>query len=281
MSDLNFLFALTLSTATTFLALSVSVAVRFERPEKGRAYQFLVVAVLAYVAVFLIFLLNSSGGTQSTAASLPLINSLGQWGQILGGGIVAAVLTLVGREIIFWWRSPHIKITFEDGGIGYGRDGPDPPNSYWIRVKVTNSGRTVAKSCVGKIVEFRYDKEQIDRDPIRLHWIDTPWQVGAQLFDKVDLYREQSEFLDVILTVPNCSSQAYLFTGLEPEYESSPQRVPVLVSWKARIDRLPTNTNKIRIEVYGDNFRVVCKEYSITWKEEDPTKRKHTDVRLK
>lgn len=200
--------------------------------------------------------------TQSFVAATPGTGP-GQWGQILLAGIGGAFLTLGWQVLISWLKRPKISIIFEDGGVGYGRDGPDPKGSYWVRVKVTNSGETVAKSCIGKISQFKHDRNVIDRDPIRLHWIDTPWQQGSQLFDKIDLHPGQSEFLDVILTISPYPSPAYLFTGLK--FQIRQEGGLSLVEATARTEKLPEHTNRIRIEVYGDNFEFVPEEYTIAY----------------
>ncbi len=141
----------------------------------------------------------------------------------------------------------------------------DPPNQgqiYWLRVKVTNSGKSVAKRCMGRLVQFIDGKGNPveDHDPVQLHWVGTPWMPGPELFTLVDLQQCRSEFLDVLLTKPESPPRPLLFMGFQQSL---------------RTDPVPPNIKKIIISVYGDNVDTYTKEYSITWVGND-----YNDIRL-
>jgi len=187
--------------------------------------------------------------------------------QALWGGIIGAVLTLVGREVISWWRKPRFTIEFENNEPFCRKDPPNQGQIYWLRLKVTNSGKSVAKRCMGRLVQFidGEGKPVEDHDPVQLHWVGTPWREGPELFTLIDLQQRRSEFLDVLLTKPDSPPKPCLFMGYHQ-------------SVGLRTDPLPSNVQRIRIAVYGDNVDPCPKEYSISWEGKDP---KYTDIRLK
>jgi len=109
-----------------------------------------------------------------TMPSMPL----GTWGQWVGGLAAAAavVLALFRDYIRAWWRRPRLQIDFENRGpfcrnptiVETGKRG------YWIRVKVTNDGGSVAKGCIGKLMQMR-DANRCPLplfDAMALRWVD-------------------------------------------------------------------------------------------------------------
>jgi hypothetical protein len=68
---------------------------------------------------------------------------------------------------------------------------------HWIRLRVVNSGRSVAKNCEGKmvrIVDASTKQARADFDPIVLRW------VGSTIDRPIDINRNEVEYLDIIQT---------------------------------------------------------------------------------
>jgi hypothetical protein len=251
-----------LLAAIGFLLIGIIATLRTGKPNAIHAYVFFVISML--VLALHVFLWRFEFGrvgqeTQSTVGSV----GLGQWGQILGGGIVAALLTLGGREVVSWWRKPRFTIKFDNVSPFCMKNDGTTPQSYWLRLKVTNSGKSVAKSCSGKLVKFMGDSGEItDYEPVKLHWVGTLW--GDMFYFKtIDLNRGEYDFLDVLVTREDYRKRALLFTpalfGAEPK-------------------ELPSGTSRIQITIHGDDVQPYAKEYSISWEGKEP---KYTDIRLK
>ncbi|MBI2836380.1 MAG: hypothetical protein HYX85_01640 [Chloroflexi bacterium] len=290
-----------LAAAVVFLFSSVRAAIKISKTEANKVY--VLTAVMFTVSMLLLALLlfewrfafgRTEQVTPSTAPLAALNTGLGQWGQILGGGIIAAMLTLGGREVVSYLRRPNITIMFEkdeNTDSCYHRLATNPENSCWLRVKVTNIGRSTAKNCLGRLVELDDERNPTDRDPVKLHWIDTPWQEGTELFTTIDLHRGESGFLDVLLTMQEKDAKRYLFKGAErvavsPEGTAIPKGAVLIIMgdktmWvktEVKRDELPSGTDAVRITVYGDNVKPCPKQYSISFEGENP---KYTGIRLK
>ena len=182
-----------------------------------------------------------------------------QWLVAIGTLALAAVAFVISI-VLPWWRQPRFKIEF-DNKEPYCRKADAPPQSYWLRLKVTNSGKSVAKSCSGSLVKFMGNSGELEgHDPVPLHWINTPW-APQEFFRRIDLNRGEHDFLDVLVTRHEHQGKALLFTsclfGDKPEEVSQ-------------------GTCRILVTVYGDNVKPRAKEYSISWEGSN-----YTDIRLK
>jgi len=107
-----------------------------------------------------------------------------------------------------WFQKPKLEIEFRQAEP-YCRKWPATSDiwagqiwRYWIRIKVTNKGKGVAKKCKGKLVDIKKIKddgslEQFQPfDPVILRWIDYP----ENIYGSIDLNREEPSFLNVIYT---------------------------------------------------------------------------------
>lgn len=255
-----------LGAAVLFLLTSVVAAIKICRAEAKRIY--LLAAVMFAVSMLLLALLlfewrfafgRAEQATPSTAPLATLNTGLGQWGQVLGAGVGGSVLTLVGGQVISWWFRPKIKIEFENNMRPFCvQDPPGQGQIYWMRIKVTNSGRSTAKNCLGRIVQFLdYRKDPIvDHDPVQLHWVGTPWvrrpeELTLLKLERMDLQNGRYEFLDMLVTRPGFH-RALLFVSADDLFGSNPAMVPV-------------GTSCIQVTVYGENVKPCTKEYKIDW----------------
>jgi hypothetical protein len=137
-----------------------------------------------------------------------------------------------------------------------------PWTSYWLRLKVTNRGRSVAKICSGRLVKFMGKSGPIEtHDLVKLHWINTPWS-AQEYFPPIDLNRGEHDFLDILVTRLEHDRKALLFMSPENLFSNNP-------------DKVPDGTCAIQVTVYGDNVDPCTKEYSIDWDGDN-----YDDIRL-
>jgi len=131
---------------------------------------------------------------------------------------------------------------------------------YWIRIKVTNKGRGVAKECKGKLVDIKKIKDDgsLDQfhpfDPVILRWID----YRENTYGPIDLNREEPSYLNIIYT-------------MEPG-ESEIQKGRAKWAWicgdiegKGIEGKLPVGRYTLTLVIYGENADPVQKQYKLTW----------------
>lgn len=254
--------AIAIVAAIVFLGFCFWVARKNGQASPTHTFIFFAVSMLL-LALFLFewrFTLRSiEQETQGTLGLAPINAGLGQWGQILLSGIGAALLTLGGSTIVTWWMRPQLKIEFENNKRPFCvKDPPNQGQIYWLRVKITNSGRSTAKNCLGRIVQFLDDKGKpiMDHDPVQLHWVGTPWvskpeELTLLKLHKLDLQKGRSEFLDTLVMKPE-HDRALLFMSRDNLFGASP-------------DKIPEGTIAFQVTVYGDNVNPCTKTYSITY----------------
>jgi hypothetical protein len=129
--------------------------------------------------------------TQQTASG----ESLASWTTAIGTllAVIAAVILSVAPQIAAYLTRPMFKVDFKNEEP-YCRATME---GHWIRLKVVNSGRSVAKNCEGKmvrIVDASTKQERKDFDPIVLRW------VGSTIDRPIDINRNEVEYLDIIQT---------------------------------------------------------------------------------
>jgi len=134
---------------------------------------------------------------------------------------------------------------------------------YWIRIKVTNKGKGVAKKCKGKLVDIKKVKddgslEQFQPfDPVILRWIDYP----ENKYGPIDLNREEPTYLNIIYT-------------MKPG-ESEIQKERAKLAWicgdiegKGIEGKLPIGKYILTLVIYGENADPRQKQYELTWEGE-------------
>ena len=71
------------------------------------------------------------------------------------------------------------------------------PLEIFIRVKVNNSRKKIAKKCFGKITDWYTNGKKVDEfDPIKLHWVSN----DLSDYSPIDLAKDEYEYLDIIKT---------------------------------------------------------------------------------
>lgn len=151
----------------------------------------------------------------------------------------AAFITLLGREIIEWYRRPRLEIDFEEE---YGEkpvildlyDDNQIMLGYQQRYKcfrlvVTNKGKKPSLSCEAKLeVRVAEGKKRVTnvvflhwarRDPILYREDTTPFDKGEKIFAPIDLSVGDDEPLDVFRLSYHFSTTPD--TDLSPKYKKS------------------------------------------------------------
>src|SRR3990170_8414429 len=117
-----------------------------------------------------------------------------QWVSAIGTvlAVIVAIVLSVSSLIAKWWNKPRFKVEFTNEKP-YCRTTNFPQyQAYWIRLKVLNVGRSVAKDCKGKLVKIidaETKEERKDFDPIVLYW------VGEPFGEPIDINENDGEFL--------------------------------------------------------------------------------------
>ncbi|MBL7208514.1 MAG: hypothetical protein ISS52_00305 [Dehalococcoidia bacterium] len=171
---------------------------------------------------------------------------------------VSAIATLALAVVTFamfirpWFRRPKFSIDPENEGA-YSRTAPrdkDAIDCHYLLIKVKNSGKSVARRCVGKIVKVMNDaEEELPRyGTMRLVWANTDSEKIPS--DPIDLNRQEYEYLYVAHVPKVAPLQAYFFKDATPTAVS-----PVI----------PLGTCIIQITIYGDDVKPVPRKYRLSW----------------
>jgi hypothetical protein len=120
---------------------------------------------------------------------------LASWIMAIGTllAVITAVILSVAPQISAYLTRPVFKVDFKNEEP-YCRTTME---GYWIRLRVVNSGKSVAKNCEGKmvrIIDASIKQERKDFDPIVLRW------VGSTIDKPIDINRNEDEYLDIIQT---------------------------------------------------------------------------------
>jgi hypothetical protein len=174
--------------------------------------------------------------------------------------LALAAVTFVVAILLPFLKKPKFTTKFDNVAPYCIKNDKTPPQSYWLRLKVTNSGKAVARNCSGKLVKIIGDAGEITNyEPVKLHWVGTQW--GDMFYFKtIDLNRGEYDFLDILVTRADVQRRAFLFT---PDlFGDKPKEIPA----EARI----------QVTIHGDDVKPCSREYSISWVGD-----KYTDIRLK
>ena len=194
------------------------------------------------------------------------------------GTLVLALITFVVAIVKPWWNKPRFSLEFDnkepyckeaeisgDVTVPYGKQivtlvSEKRVQGYWLRLKVTNVGRSVAKRCVGKLVKVMDEsgKELKDYDPMILHWVGT--RQNEVPLSPIDLNQKEHEFLDLIYTRDDMPEAAFICTDIVP------RGIPK--SFKP-------GEYLVQLTVYGDNVNPEPKRFRLHWGASD-----FKDIRL-
>ncbi len=168
-----------------------------------------------------------------------------------------------------FWRRPKLKIEFCQENEGFCRNASVNwvirriPNrlmyceidqsilTYWVRIKVINVGKTVAKRCVGKANEMSCIKNNKvilcqPFDPCILHWVG---QKGDDL-NPIDISKKEYYYLDVLFTQKD-DPHFYINTDLT-------QARGIKYDWEA-------GEYLLKVSVYGENGNPASKTLRVIW----------------
>ncbi|RLI75500.1 hypothetical protein DRP05_14675 [Archaeoglobales archaeon] len=203
----------------------------------------------------------------NTSIDIPLIL------QILTaiGTFSMAVLLFYIEVIKGWLKRPKIRIEFRQEEP-YCKEVPleDLQNipSYWIRIKVENIGKQIAKGVEGRLVEIKDKNGNSIKEfvPLILRWASRPYSKIPDIQDvRMDINRGASWFLDVIYI----ADVAKLKSSEKERYKIWGQRTHICDIYMG----LPTGTLKdldpgeyyLTITIYGDNIKPLSKTFRLTW----------------
>ncbi|MCP8317081.1 MAG: hypothetical protein H3Z52_03655 [archaeon] len=167
------------------------------------------------------------------------------------GPIIAAMVALFIAflpSLRKWYNRPRLKLEFDNREpfcrhamllepikIG-GKEYRPTENAYWIRLRVVNKGRSVARGCEGKLVRIvdpESGNEYADFDPVILHW--AGYAIGS-----IDINKSEYEYLDVVFTRANSPGKWFVNS-----IEEQPRGI--------RLD-WPAGNYLLDITLYGRNF---------------------------
>ena len=187
------------------------------------------------------------------------------------GSIATAIVVLINLWLVVFkprWEKPKFSIGYGDREpycrhtssrkIHSGTDrllGDSWVYTLWIRVRVTNSGRSVAKRCLAKLVSVAdgHGVELESFDPTQLNWAGASWE--ARPFETIDLDRGDYEYLNVLLT--QASNENIYFAGTELPWTACEKR--------GITGKLPPGVYVLKITVYGDDVDPQTKHLALLW----------------
>jgi len=117
--------------------------------------------------------------------------------------------------------------------------------TYWIRLRVRNVGKSVAKACEGKLVritDLKTNEDRKDFDPIVLNWVGTNRH-------PIDINKSEYEYLDILFTREDDGKRFYL-----REIDPQPRGINLTPERKDYI---------LRIVLYGENVEPLDKSFHL------------------
>lgn len=215
-----------------------------------------VILLIVVIILFIVSLWNTSSNN----------NVIWIWAALSAIGTLSLAILVVYKDII---SQPVIDIEFEQIEP-FCRQAPTPvsiitpqgeastvitaslTDGYWIRIKVTNKGKSVANNCEGRLVEIHNGDGSLFQpfDPVVLHW------VGRRDFNRININSQDYEYLDVLYTL-NGDDEAVINCEESRPIGTLPLR---------GIDtRLPPAPYFIKISISSGNAKSISKEYLVEW----------------
>ncbi len=209
-----------------------------------------------------------------------------QWVVNILSAFGGAIVALVGKEMVDWWKQPRLEIDLKakEKSNPYITDNNDFVNAAkgdsretyrikYLRLKVKNIGRRAALNCSAKIEITHAGKTRIYSDSKILHWsrhheliytkgldvgspvINTPQDI-EKIYSPVDINSKDFELLEVL-------RMRYHYSG-----SVSPDLPSELTS--ASVDAIALIFQKdveysIKVSVFSYNAKPVSKSFRIKW----------------
>jgi len=131
------------------------------------------------------------------------VTELSEWFSAIGtiAASVVAIIIAFLPSIRRWYNRPEFSIEFENKepfcrctNLVSGE------KAYWIRLRVKNVGRSIARGCEGKLVrvtDANMKKGRKDFDPVALRWAST------QRYEPIAINKTEYEYLDLVMRKTN------------------------------------------------------------------------------
>jgi len=136
--------------------------------------------------------------------------------------VAVAIFAVFWPSIMKWWNKPKLSFEFDNsepfcrhtfGLMDIGTRTTQKLNSYHMRLRVKNKGRSIARKCEGKLIAIAHkDLKTLrqDFDPVVLHWVGSDTVVrnfgagsGSMQYAKtptIDINAKEYEYLDFLST---------------------------------------------------------------------------------
>jgi len=171
---------------------------------------------------------------------------------VIASAVVA--LAVIYRDVIRdWYFRPKLEITFSlEEPISRETLLINNKKGFWPRLRVTNNGRSAARTCEGILAEVRLPDGTLDKryDPLTLRWAIAPIDKGLE---PLDIAGGRQIDLNIFTTIEN-ESKALFATYADP------RGIPLF---------LEPGDYWLRIIIYGDNFKPLERGYAVHWDGKD------------
>jgi hypothetical protein len=161
---------------------------------------------------------------------------------------------VVYREFLHEWLfRPNLQVEFSlNEPISRETLLINNKKGFWLRLRITNNGRSAAQRCEGVLAEVRRPNGTLDEryDPLILRWAIAPINKGLE---PLDIASGRQVNLNIFTTIENERSAPF---ATYPD----PRGVPL---------SLEPGDYWFRIIIYGDNFKPVERGYAVHWDGKD------------
>jgi hypothetical protein len=177
---------------------------------------------------------------------------------VVASAVVA--VAVIYRDIFRgWFFKPKFDITFSlekpisrVTKVKWPERSEQERNAFWPRLRLVNTGRSVARRCEAILAEVKKPDGSLDDryDPITLRWAITPIGIGLE---PLDIARGRQVDLNTIITI---EGDRFAYFATHPD----PRGIPLYFE---------PGDYWIRVTIYGDNFEPVNRGYAIHWDGKD------------
>jgi len=243
-----------LRIGATWLNIGFTRLIALNRHRKWHGYLFIGLVILLLLLSISTSYIKTYAVSSENITNSKISNSYGDnWAFIIAGiGTFAlAVMTFFIEIILTFWNRPCFAIEFENREpfCRVTRVNDTRLHAYYVRLRVFNSGRSVAKNCLGKITEVTDVKGTglVDYDPVQLSWVGT--KLDTIPLSTIDLNAKDYEYLNLVYVRSDNAGVAYIAK-----------------------DELPRGTTVcffpdsyiIQVTIYGQNVKPISKKYLLT-----------------
>jgi hypothetical protein len=248
----------------SFLAIAVTILATINKPRMRYVYIFFGLAILMLVLFWLGWhaIPSPTSANDTARQTTQQSDTAPYW--LAGFGTLALALASVYAEIIKpWWNRPKFSVEFENG-VPYCRVAKilgSKFNGYYVRIKVINSGRSVAKRCIGKVTQIMDSAgtELPGYDPVALPWIGT--DINEAPFRPIDLNNKEYEYLNILYKTDKDPHLAMIWRDKIPRGTSS---------------ELSKGEYTLQVTIYGDNVKPFSQKYQLSCGDSD-----YKDIKMK